>query len=77
MSLPELKNVVVVAFITVVIKYIVVQWFADQLGHFMHWLLVKTERDIIIWTHYQKHVMRNGHKPKTPGACQDDKCQQF
>jgi hypothetical protein len=40
------------------------------------WLL-KTERDIIIWSHYRNRAAKQGHRPKHPLHCEDDGCQRI
>lgn len=69
----ELKDTALVIASAVALK-VVVQISADQLGRILHWCFVKTERDLIIWTHYQKHTLGQGHKPKGPIACRDENC---
>lgn len=54
--------------------YNLLEWVGGHFGvTIKHWT-VKTERDLIIWTHYEKRALHQGHEPKTPAACTDDKC---
>jgi hypothetical protein len=37
-------------------------------------LFIRTRRELIIWTHYKYKAAKEGHMPKTPIECRDDKC---
>jgi len=73
----EVKDVIVFVLSTLLVKYILVEWSADQLSNFLKWLLVKSKRDHIIWAHYKDRAINQGHKANTPFACQDDACKQI
>ena len=39
--------------------------------------LIRNEKDLAIWLHYQNKAMNNGHRDKTPIECEQGKCQLF
>lgn len=40
-------------------------------------LFTKSERTVVIWTHYQKRAKQQGHNPKSPVACPEPTCAIF
>lgn len=59
---------------TILIKYVITKWIAQQFVSFFARLFVKTEREEAIWKHYQDKALRNGHKKKTPIKCDEGLC---
>jgi hypothetical protein len=54
--------------------YNLLEWVGQHFGGFIKRVLLKTERDAIVWAHYEKKAIGDGHQPKTPKECDDGHC---
>lgn len=61
-------------FVSVIFKYIILKWVAEQIIRFSKWMLVRTERETAIWTHYRSRALEQGHKSNSPIDCDEGKC---
>lgn len=52
----------------------VLQWIVQTFGGATKRLFIKTERDAIIWAHYEKRALHQGHQKKSPVDCIDGSC---
>ncbi len=59
---------------TVVFKYIIVHWIAEQLVRIFKYFFVRSKREVAIWIHYRNQAMNKGHKHDTPIDCEDEWC---
>jgi hypothetical protein len=72
--LHTLYKIVEFLFVSVIFKYIILKWVAEQIMRFFKWIFVRTERDIAIWKHYRSRALKEGHESKSPLGCGEDSC---
>jgi hypothetical protein len=58
----------------ILVKIIIGHWVTDKVGKFLHWLLVKTQHDAIVWAHYRNRSLNKGHEEKSYMLCTDGHC---
>lgn len=61
-------------FLTIIVKYIVVRWIAEQFVKVFGKLFVKSDREAAIWEHHRYRALQEGHAPKNPSSCIDGNC---
>lgn len=63
--------------VTVIFKVIIVHWLADKLLALLKFILVRSERQAVIWVHYYDKALGRAHKYPSPMECQDGLCKSF
>lgn len=62
---------------TVIVKYIILHWVADQIQKWFKRIVIRTKQQAILWVHYREKAMGHGHKYKSPETCQDGVCRAY
>lgn len=70
-------NIVEFVIVTVLFKVIVVHWIADRILALLKFMLVRSERQAVMWIHYYDKALGHAHQYPNPAECQDGLCKSF
>lgn len=76
-----LKDLLYFIGVTVVLRFLIVNWLTSKAVDVSQYLtialerwLVRSETEGIIWVHFKLKAMRQGHTAKTPVECSEGRC---
>lgn len=59
---------------TIIVKYILVRWIADQLKKAFLYYYVRSSKEMALWLHHVNRGLNRGHHHRSPLKCKDGRC---
>ncbi len=72
-----LTNIFEFVVFTVVLKYIVGHWMANEIIKYSKKVFAQSDRHVAIMSHYQNHAQGLGHNSRSVTDCNQDRCTVF